>query len=104
MTAPCVHTDKSAEALVAYFGVLRAGAVYLPLNVAYQADEVAYFLEDAAPKVATGRTVDQPWFDDVAASCGVEATYVLDADGTGSWSELVAKSDAKLRRADHRYR
>ncbi len=86
----CVHIDKSAAALVAYFGVLRAGAVYLPLNVAYQADEVGYFLGDARPMVAIGRSADDPWFSDVAARAGVPHTFVLDADDTGSWIDLVS--------------
>ncbi len=90
----CVHVDKSAAALVTYFGVLRAGAVYLPLNVAYQADEVGYFLGDAKPAVAIGRSADEPWFSEVARREGVPHTFVLDGDDTGSWVDLVEGSDA----------
>src|SRR5512132_2464757 len=41
--------EKSAEALMLYLGTLRAGAVYLPLNTAYTAAEIRYFLSDAEP-------------------------------------------------------
>jgi len=50
-----VQVDKTPEALLAYLGTLRAGAVFLPLNPAYGAEEVAYFFGDAEPAVAVGR-------------------------------------------------
>ena len=43
------QVEKSAEALMLYLGSLRAGAVYLPLNTAYTAGEIRYFLGDAEP-------------------------------------------------------
>jgi malonyl-CoA/methylmalonyl-CoA synthetase len=47
-----VQTDKSIEALVLYFACLRAGAVYLPLNIDYTEAELAYFVADAEPVLA----------------------------------------------------
>ena len=44
-----VQADKSVAAVLLYLGCLRAGAVFVPLNVAYTEPEVAYFLDDAAP-------------------------------------------------------
>ena len=46
-----VQVEKSADALFLYLGALRAGAVFLPLNTAYTASEVAYFVGDARPTV-----------------------------------------------------
>ena len=46
-----VQTEKSVEALMLYLAVLRAGFVYLPLNTAYQAAEIEYFIGDAEPAV-----------------------------------------------------
>jgi malonyl-CoA/methylmalonyl-CoA synthetase len=43
------QVEKSAEALMLYLASLRAGAVYLPLNTAYTAGEIRYFLGDAEP-------------------------------------------------------
>ncbi len=37
-----VQTEKSLEVLALYVGCLGAGAVYLPLNTAYTAGEIAY--------------------------------------------------------------
>lgn len=42
-----VQVEKSPEALFLYLACLKAGAVYLPLNSAYQEGEVDYFLGDA---------------------------------------------------------
>jgi malonyl-CoA/methylmalonyl-CoA synthetase len=39
------------EALMLYLAVLRAGYVYLPLNTAYQASEIEYFIGNAEPAV-----------------------------------------------------
>ena len=46
-----VQTEKSVEALMLYLAVLRAGFVYLPLNTAYQAAEIEYFIGNAEPAV-----------------------------------------------------
>jgi malonyl-CoA/methylmalonyl-CoA synthetase len=44
-----VQTEKSIEMLMLYLGCVRAGAIFLPLNPAYTAGELAYFLADAEP-------------------------------------------------------
>jgi malonyl-CoA/methylmalonyl-CoA synthetase len=46
-----VQVEKSVEAVALYLGCLRLGAIFVPLNTAYTAAEVAYFLEDAEPKL-----------------------------------------------------
>lgn len=44
-----MQVEKSATALTLYLAAVRAGAVFLPLNTAYTADEIGYFLNDARP-------------------------------------------------------
>src|SRR5215475_13146879 len=46
-----LQAEKSVEAVMIYLGVLKAGAVFLPLNSAYTPAEVEYFVHDAAPRV-----------------------------------------------------
>ncbi len=46
-----VQVEKSVEALMLYLGCVRAGAIFLPLNTAYTAAEISYFLGDAEPRV-----------------------------------------------------
>ena len=44
-----VQTEKTPQAVMLYLATLKAGAVFLPLNTAYTASEVDYFLTDAEP-------------------------------------------------------
>jgi malonyl-CoA/methylmalonyl-CoA synthetase len=46
-----LQAEKSVQGLVVYLGVLKAGAVFLPLNPAYTPAELEYFLHDAQPSV-----------------------------------------------------
>jgi malonyl-CoA/methylmalonyl-CoA synthetase len=50
-----VQTDKSVETLILYFACIRAGAIYLPLNVDYTEAELEYFVADAEPVLAVCR-------------------------------------------------
>lgn len=62
------------EFTVAYFGILKAGAVVVPLNVMLQGREVAYHLADSGAKafVAFEGTAELP--TGTAARCGFDAT------------------------------
>ncbi|HEY2359434.1 MAG TPA: AMP-binding protein [Phenylobacterium sp.] len=44
-----LQAEKSVAGVMIYLGVLKAGAVFLPLNSAYTAAEVDYFVKDAEP-------------------------------------------------------
>ncbi|WP_411818541.1 AMP-binding protein [Hyphococcus sp. DH-69] len=46
-----VQVEKSPENVALYLGAMRAGLTYVPLNTAYTADEVDYFLKDADPAI-----------------------------------------------------
>ena len=49
-----VCTERSLDLLVALLGILKAGAAYLPIDLAYPADRLAFMLEDAqAPFLLT---------------------------------------------------
>ncbi|TXM75557.1 malonyl-CoA synthase [Methylobacterium sp. WL69] len=86
-----VQAEKSPEFLFLYLGTVRAGAVFLPLNTAYTAHEVAYFLGDAEPTVFVCDPGKQEALEPVAQGAGVAAMRTLDATGRGS---LVAAADA----------
>jgi malonyl-CoA/methylmalonyl-CoA synthetase len=49
-----IQAEKSAAGLLVYLATLRAGAVHLPLNPAYTAPEVRYFLDDSQPALFIG--------------------------------------------------
>ncbi|HET8870902.1 MAG TPA: malonyl-CoA synthase [Aquabacterium sp.] len=78
------HVDKSVEALLLYLATLRAGCVYLPLNPAYKAAELDYFVADARPAVLVCRPQDQDWIVPLAAHRQVEHLFTLNDDRTGS--------------------
>ncbi|MEM1372974.1 MAG: malonyl-CoA synthase [Pseudomonadota bacterium] len=46
-----VQAPKTADTIALYAGAVQAGAVYLPLNTAYTATEVDYFVGDAKPRL-----------------------------------------------------
>ncbi|NUT50488.1 MAG: amino acid adenylation domain-containing protein, partial [Saccharothrix sp.] len=61
-----VLLGRDVEMVVALFGVLKAGAVYVPMDPAYPADRLAYMLADAAPAAVVadeGVPVDLPLVD-----------------------------------------
>ena len=86
-----VQAEKSPEFLFLYLGTVRAGAVFLPLNTAYTAHEVAYFLLDAEPSVFVCDPGKHGALESIARDAGVAQVRTLDASGRGS---MVAAADA----------
>lgn len=72
-----LQTDKSAATVALYLAVLRVGAVFIPLNTAYTASEVEYFLADANPKLFFCQEHNLTALEVVASDCGVSRTLVL---------------------------
>ncbi|MHB9097773.1 MAG: malonate--CoA ligase [Syntrophales bacterium] len=85
-----VQVRKSPQALFLYLGCLRAGAVYLPLNDAYQRYEIDYFLGDAAPRLFVCRPQVRELAQELAAKNGVSHLLDLDDEGRGSLADGAA--------------
>ncbi len=85
-----VHNDKSVEALMLYLAVLRAGLVYVPLNSAYQASELTYFIDNAEPAVVVCASRDFGWLSKIAFRAGTAHVYTLDDDRRGSLLQRAA--------------
>jgi malonyl-CoA/methylmalonyl-CoA synthetase len=85
-----VQTEKSVESLILYLGVLRAGRVFLPLNTAYQASEIEYFLKDAEPSVVVCSAKSLDGISEIAGRCGVVRVFSLNDDRTGTLLESAA--------------
>ena len=81
------QVDKSVEALMLYLACLRGGHVYLPLNTAYQASELAYFIENAEPAVVVCAPAQFAWVSQIAFVRGVDHVFTLGDDRTGSLLE-----------------
>jgi len=84
------QVDKSVEALMLYLAVLRAGFVYLPLNTAYQADEVGYFIGDAQPAVVVCSSRHFGWVSKLAFQAGTRHVFTLDDNRCGSLLQRAA--------------
>jgi len=67
------QVGKSISALVLYAGCVQAGVVYLPLNTAYTATEVGYFLADSGAKL-----------------------LICDPDAVGSYTAIVKTNAAQM--------
>jgi malonyl-CoA/methylmalonyl-CoA synthetase len=85
-----VQVDKSVEALLLYLAVLRAGHVYLPLNNAYQAGEIEYFVGNAQPAVVVCAPKNFAWISRIAFQAGTKNVFTLGDDRTGSLLERAA--------------
>ncbi len=86
-----VQVDKSADAVALYFACLRAGFIYVPLNTAYTAEEVGFFLGDAGPAVFVFPPDLAPKLSAVADIADVPTTFTLGYDGSGTLADLASQ-------------
>jgi malonyl-CoA/methylmalonyl-CoA synthetase len=85
-----VQVEKSLDNVFVYLACLRVGAVYLPLNTAYRAAEVGYFLQDAKPKVFVAALENAVELQRVAKAAGVESFLTLGTRRDGTLAVLAA--------------
>ena len=79
-----VQVEKSVEALMLYLAVLRAGHVFLPLNTAYQATEIEYFIGNAEPALVVCAAKNFGWVSKIAFLAGTKHVFTLNDDRTGT--------------------
>src|ERR1700733_6551228 len=85
------QTEKSVPGLVLYLAVVRAGAVYLPLNTAYTLNELEYFISDAEPSLVVCDPARAEGIAAIAAKINARV-MTLGADGKGSLTEAAAQA------------
>jgi len=90
-----VQVEKSIANLLLYLAVMKLGAVYQPLNTAYTAAEVSYFVEDAEPKLIVCDPARQAEMRALGDRCKVFAVVNLDAAGNGSLASMAAAMDER---------
>src|SRR5882724_5759469 len=76
-----VRVEKSAEAVLLYVACLRLGAAFVPVNTAYSAAEVEYFLTVSKPRVAVVEPADLAVLQPLGL---VEHIVTLGTDGSGT--------------------
>ncbi len=87
--------EKSSAGFLLYLGTVAAGAVFLPLNIAYTAAEVDYFLGDAEPRLV----VCDPVRAAETAAITTATVRTLDASGQGSMRDAMDAGDPAFRPA-----
>lgn len=88
--------EKTPEGLILYLAAVHAGAVFLPLNTAYTAAELEYFIGDAQPKVLVCDPAKRDTLLPIALRAGVANVETLDDDGHGSiWDRANATADTR---------
>jgi malonyl-CoA/methylmalonyl-CoA synthetase len=85
-----VQVEKSVENLILYLAVVRAGAVYLPLNTAYTLNELDYFITDAEPSLVVCDPSKAEGLRAIAQKVGAKVE-TLGADGTGTLTDGAAQ-------------
>ncbi|MFW8633784.1 malonate--CoA ligase [Cribrihabitans pelagius] len=80
------QVSKTIEAIELYLGTVMAGAVFLPLNTAYTAPEVAYFVSDASPRVVV---CDPSRLAEIQGVAGAAKVLTLDSAGQGTLRDLA---------------
>jgi malonyl-CoA/methylmalonyl-CoA synthetase len=85
-----VQVEKSPEALFLYLATIKAGYVYLPLNTAYQAAEIEYFIQNAEPAVMVCSSKNFAWVSKIAFKSGTRHVFTLDDNRSGTLLDRAA--------------
>lgn len=89
----CSMMEGRLEQVLTWFGAVKLGAVWTPLNTALQSHDLSYTLKDAAPKVLVADAGTAPRFDDPIVAPHLPAAR-FDADagamGFAPFAELLA--------------
>ena len=90
-----VQIEKSVSGVLLYLAVMKAGAIYQPLNTAYTEAEVDYFVGDAEPKLIVCDPARQQRLRAIADAHKVFAVVNLDGRGEGSLAALAGQMDER---------
>ncbi|KEJ90893.1 malonate--CoA ligase [Sulfitobacter donghicola] len=89
-----VQVGKCTDMLALYAGCAQMGAIFLPLNTAYTAAELSYFVEDSGATLLVGDPARTDELAPVAQAAGA-AFATLDANG-GSLSDRADQQSANF--------
>jgi len=85
------QVEKSAENVALYLASLRAGFIYLPLNTAYTAREIDYFINDAEPVIFV---CDPSRTQEIRPGEATSGPAILTLSASGAGTLLDAAADA----------
>ncbi len=90
-----VQVEKSPQAIFLYLACLRSGVVFLPLDTAYQGEELEYFFSDAEPAAVVCDSRVEKKIRERAAQCGLSNVLTLNGNGGGTLTERSRDLDPK---------
>ncbi len=94
------QVGKSVSALTLYAGCVQAGIVYLPLNSAYTANEVEYFLSDSGAKLLVCDPQSEAQLTPIAGANNA-SLLTQSADGeSGSLIDRVSSANSEFKTVD----
>ena len=79
--------ERSTETIIALLAILKAGGVYLPLDVAYPPDRLAYMIADAGAKLVI--TKHSTTLAEGVIAEGVQCVFLDDQDDATSLPSLA---------------
>ncbi|MEL7091953.1 MAG: malonyl-CoA synthase [Pseudomonadota bacterium] len=88
------QVHKSAAALALYGACVQAGVIFLPLNTAYTADELSYFITDSGARAVVCDDAAVSTVGPIAEAAGA-TLYSLNADGSGTLAKAAAGKPAQ---------
>ncbi|MGB1696191.1 MAG: AMP-binding protein, partial [Paracoccaceae bacterium] len=86
-----VQVEKSEFALALYAACVQSGIVYLPLNTAYTAQELEYFVQNSGAKVLVCDASKADDLTPLSTKLGITLT-TLDPSGTGRLQKAAANA------------
>ncbi len=87
------YIQNSPELVAGFYGILKAGAVPVPCNVMYQAEELAYHLNDSGAETLLCEANLFPTAQDILGSTSVTTTIVAGGQVRGevlNWEQVLA--------------
>ena len=93
------QVEKSAEALALYAACVQAGVIFLPLNTAYTADELTYFIDNSGAAMIVCDPGKLEMLAPIAERLGCQVE-TLAADGAGSLMEKAAEMPGEFATVD----
>ncbi|MBN4059798.1 MAG: malonyl-CoA synthase [SAR86 cluster bacterium] len=79
-----VQTQKTPLGIAFYLACLRSGAIYVPLNIAYTADELDYFIEDTEPNLFVCDSTKRKTLEDLFSKHNIPTILEINSSGQGS--------------------
>ena len=90
-----VQIEKSPQALMLYLACLRAGVIYLPMNVAYRSTEVAHIVADARPSLMVCQPESAQRLNETLEEFGVRHVMTMGDADNGSFPDAARACDSR---------